>query len=139
MKIKPRAWALLAATALALAGLTATVPGGRVDLLVFGTRAEAVNSYNANTLALVSSRRAQGADDGIAGTAAGLLVLAQPCNAFPCSSATVGRLNVATGGTAGALRTPGAYQLLNAPAPAVIEASGVSGTHAHLFLMRISS
>jgi len=112
---------------------------GRVDLLVFGTRAEAVKSYNASTLALVSSKRAQGADDGIAGTAAGLLVLAQPCSVIPCSSATVGRLNVATGGTTGALRTPGAYQLLNGPAQAVIEASGVSGTHAHLFLVRISS
>ncbi len=112
---------------------------GRVDLLVFGTTAEAVNSYNANTLALVSSKRVQGADDGIAGTAAGLLVLAQPCNAFPCSSTTVGRLNVATGGTTGALRTPGAYQLLNGPAQAVIEASGVNGTHAELSLVRVSS
>jgi hypothetical protein len=106
--------------------------GGRVDLLVFGISAEAVYSYNANTLAPVSTKRTREADDGIAGAAVGLLVLAQPCDGFPCSSATVGRLNVATGGTTGALSTPGAYQLLNGPAQAVIEASGVSGTHAHV-------
>jgi hypothetical protein len=112
---------------------------GRVDLLDFGTSAEDVLSYNATTLALVSSKRVPGKDDSIAGTALGLLVLAQPCSAFPCKSATVGRLNVATGATSGALATPGAYQQLNGPAQAVIEASGLSGTHANLFLVRISS
>jgi hypothetical protein len=50
---------------------------------------------------------------------------------------TVGRLSVATGGTSGALRTAGAYQLLNGPA--VVEAAGVLGAHANLFLVRISS
>ena len=44
---------------------------------------------------------------------------------------------MATGGTSGALSAPGAYQLLNGPA--VIEASHVHGTHADLFLVRISS
>jgi hypothetical protein len=112
--------------------------GGRVDLLAFGDSA-AVDSYNANTLALVSSKRIPERDDSIEGTALGLLVLAQPCNAFPCKSATVGRLNVATGATTGALATPGAYQQLNGPAQAVIEAGSVSGTHASLFLVRISS
>ena len=58
-------------------------------------------------------------------------------HAFPCSSATVGKLNTATGGTSAALPTPGAYQLLNGPA--VIEASDAHGTHADLFLVRISS
>jgi hypothetical protein len=112
---------------------------GRVDLLDFGTSAEDVLSYNATTLALVSSKRVPETDDSIAGTALGLLVLAQPCSSFPCKSATVGRLNVATGATSGALATPGAYQQLNGPAQAVIEATNVHGTHANLFLVRISS
>jgi hypothetical protein len=111
---------------------------GRVDLLAFGDSA-AVDSYNATNLALVSSKRIPERDDSIEGTALGLLVLAQPCNAFPCKSATVGRLNVATGATSGALATPGAYQQLNGPAQAVVEAGSVSGTHASLFLVRISS
>jgi hypothetical protein len=112
---------------------------GRVDLLVFGDSGASVDSYNANTLALVSSKRIPEKDDSIEGTALGLLVLAQPCSTIPCKSATVGRLTVATGATSGALATPGAYQQLNGPAQAVIEASGVSGTHASLFLVRISS
>jgi hypothetical protein len=111
--------------------------GGRVDLLEFGTSAADVLSYNASTLALVSSKRVPETDDSIVGTGLGLLVLAQPCRGFPCSSATVGRLNPATGGTSGALSTPGAYQLLNGPA--IIEASAVHGTRADLTLVRISS
>jgi hypothetical protein len=111
--------------------------GGRVDLLAFGSSAADVLSYNASTLALVSSKRVPEKDRSIAGTGLGLLVLALPCSGFPCSSATVGRLEVATGGTSGALSVPGAYQLLNGPA--VIEASDVHGTHADLFLVRISS
>jgi hypothetical protein len=102
--------------------------GGRVDLLAFGSSAADVLSYNASTLALVSSKRVPETDGSIAGTGLGLLVLAR---------STVGRLNVATGGTSGTLRTPGAYQLLNGPA--VVEATGVHGTHANLFLVRISS
>jgi hypothetical protein len=111
--------------------------GGRVDLLAFGSSSADVLSYNAGTLALVSSRRVPERDASIVGTGLGLLVLAQPCHAFPCSSATVGRLNTGTGGTSAALSTPGAYQLLNGPA--VIEASDVRGTRADLFLVRISS
>jgi hypothetical protein len=111
--------------------------GGRVDLLTFGSSAADVLSYNASTLALVSSKRVPEKDRSIVGTGLGLLVLAQPCSGFPCSSATVGRLQVATGGTSGALPAPGAYQLLNGPA--VIEASDVHGTRADLFLVRISS
>jgi hypothetical protein len=111
--------------------------GGRVDLLAFGSSAADVLSYNASTLALVSSKRVPEKDRSIVGTGLGLLVLAQPCSGFPCSSATVGRLEVATGGTSGSLSVPGAYQLLNGPA--VIEASDVRGTRADLFLVRISS
>jgi hypothetical protein len=110
---------------------------GRVDLLEFGSSAADVLSYNAGTLALVSSKRVPQKDDSIAGTGLGLLVLARPCSGFPCSSATVGRLNTATGGTSGALSVPGAYQLLNGPA--VIEATNVRGSRAYLFLVRISS
>ena len=105
--------------------------GGRVDLLAFGSNAADVLSYNASTLALVSSERVPETDDSIVGTGLGLLVLAQR------SPATVGVLNVATGGTSRALPTPGAYQLLNGPA--VIEATGVHGTRANLFLVRVSS
>ena len=104
--------------------------GGRVDLLAFGTNAVDVLSYNASTLALVSSKRVPETDDSIVGTGLGLLVLARR------STATVGVLNVATGGTSRALLTPGAYQLLNGPA--VIEATGLHGTRADLFLVRIS-
>ena len=111
--------------------------GGRVDLLAFGSSAADVLSYNASTLALVSSRRVPQKDGSIVGTGLGLLVLAQPCSGFPCSAATVGLLNPGTGGTSAALSVPGAYQLLNGPA--VIEASDVHGTHANLFLVRISS
>jgi hypothetical protein len=116
-----------------------TLANGRVDLLNFGVSAEDVLSYNASTLALVSSKRVPESDGSIAGTGLGLLVLATPCSRFPCGSASVGRLNVATGGTSGALRTPGAYQLLNGPAAAVIEATDVHGSHANMFLVRLSS
>lgn len=116
-----------------------TLANGRVDLLNFGPSAEDVLSYNANTLALVSSKRVPESDGSIAGTGLGLLVLAQPCSDFPCGSATVGRLNVATGGTSGTLHTPGAFQLLNGPGAAVIEAANVHGTHANMFLVRLSS
>jgi hypothetical protein len=111
--------------------------GGRVDLLEFGSSAADVLSYNASTLALVSSKRVPETDDSIVGTGLGLLVLAEGCRGFPCSSATVGRLNPATGATSGGVSTPGAYQLLNGPA--VIEASAVHGTQADLTLVRISS
>jgi hypothetical protein len=110
---------------------------GRVDLLVFGRSATDVLSYNASTLALVSSKRVPGKDSSIAGTGLGLLVLAEPCTRFPCAAATVGRLDPATGGTSGALATPGAFQLLNGPA--VIEASDVRGSRANLFLVRLSA
>ena len=110
------------------------------DLMTFITAGGPIlDSYNANTLALISSKRIPEKDDSIEGTALGLLVLAQPCSSFPCPSATVGRLNVATGATSGALATPGAYQQLNGPAQAVIEATNMHGTHANLFLVRIGS
>jgi hypothetical protein len=112
---------------------------GRVDELVPGSSSANVLSYNASTLALVSSKKVPEKDTGIAGTGLGLLVLAQGCGGFPCSSATVGKLNVSTGGTSGALRTPGAYQLLAGPSAAVIEVSDVHGTRADMFLVRISS
>jgi len=105
--------------------------GGRADLLAFGSSSADVLSYNASTLALVSSKRVPEKDAAIEGTGLGLLVLAQG------SPATVGVLNVATGGTSRSLAAPGAYQLLNRPA--VIEATGVHGTRANLFLVRISS
>ena len=111
--------------------------GGRVDLLSFGASTADVLSYNASTLALVSAKRVPETDGSISGTGLGLLVLNQPCRAFPCSAATVGRLNPATGATTGALSVPGGYQLLDGPA--VIEASSVHGTRANLFLVRLSS
>jgi hypothetical protein len=111
----------------------------RVDELASGSSSENVFSYNASTLALVSSKKVPEKDAGIAGTGLGLLVLAQGCGGFPCSSATAGKLNVSTGGTSGALPTPGAHQLLTGPSAAVIEASDVHGTHADMFLVRISS
>ena len=105
--------------------------GGRVDLLAFGSSSGDVLSYNASTLALVSSKRVPEKDAAIVGTGLGLLVLAQG------SSATVGCSTSPPAARRRALPTPGAYQLLNGPA--VIEATGVHGTQANLFLVRISS
>jgi hypothetical protein len=113
--------------------------GGRVDALSFGATSEDVISYNASTLKQISAKKVPSSDVVVAGTGLGLLVLADGCNAFPCSSATVGVLNTGTGGTSRALRTPGAFQFLTGPVAAVIEASDVHGTHANLFLVRISS
>jgi len=112
--------------------------GGRLDELAFGDT-QTIVSYNATTLARVSSKRVAANDDSIVGTGLGLLVLDLPCSGFPCNSASVARLNSATGGAPGALRTPGAYQLLNGPAAAVVEATDVHGSHANMFLVRISS
>jgi hypothetical protein len=112
---------------------------GRADELVSGSSSENVFSYNARTLALVSAKKVPEKDAAIADTGLGLLVLAQGCDGFPCASATVGRLNVATGGTWEALRAPGAYQLLAGPSAAVIEVSHLHGSHANLYLVRISS
>ena len=112
---------------------------GRVNELASGSTSEHLYSYNASTLAFVSAKKVPEKDAAIAGTGLGLLVLAQGCNGFPCSAATVGQLNVSTGGTWGALPTPGGYQLLTGPSAAVIEVSDVHGTHADMFLVRISA
>jgi hypothetical protein len=112
---------------------------GRVDELASGSTSEHLYSYNASTLAFVSAKKVPEKDAAIAGTGLGLLVLAQGCNGFPCSAATVGKLSVSTGGTSGALPTPGGYQLLTGPSAAVVEVSDVHGTHADMFLVRISS
>lgn len=113
---------------------------GRVDELAFDSNSTNIVSYSASTLALVSSKKVPQEDAAIAGTRLGLLVLAQGCSSgFSCATATVGKLSVSTGGTSDALVTPYAYQLLTGPSAAVIEARDVHGTHANLFLDRISS
>jgi hypothetical protein len=118
---------------------TLALAGGRVDELASGSDSANILSYNASTLALVSSKKVPEKDAGIADTGLGLLVLAQGCNGFPCAGATVGKLSVSTGGTSGALPTPGAIQLVTGPSAAVVEVSHVHGSHADEFLVRISS
>jgi hypothetical protein len=116
-----------------------TLAGGRLDVLTSGSNSQVLISYNTSTLKQLSSKKVPYQDTAIEGTGLGLLVLVEGCNGFPCSTATVARLNVATGGRSGALRTPGAYQFLNGPLAAVVEVSNVHGTHATLTLVRLSA
>jgi hypothetical protein len=97
--------------------------GGRVDLLVVGTH-DYVKSYSATSLSLISSKKVASSDVNIAGTGAGLLVLALPCVSASCVHAIVSKLNVSTGKTSGTLHVPGAALLLPGPGAAVIEVSG---------------
>lgn len=116
--------------------LPLTVTGGRIDVLTFLPRS-GVNSYSGKTLALISSKRVSANDTSIAATGVGLVVLGQVCNASKCAKPTVSKLNVATGGTSGAVTVPGGFELLAGPAAVVIEISHVlRGT---MTLQRISS
>jgi hypothetical protein len=105
--------------------------GGRVNLLSFGTHVY-ISSYRAATLALAFSKRVSASDRSIAGTVLGLLVLAQPCSGISCSSASISKLNAATGSTTGALGVPHAQLLLAGPSAGVIEVS-----HGTLYLVRV--
>ena len=103
---------------------------GRVDLLTLSGRPD-VNSYGASALTLLSSKRVPVSDTSIASTGVGLVVLGQ------ASTATVSRLNVATGVASGAVRVPDAFELLSGPSAAVIEVS--HGLHGTMTLERITS
>ena len=98
--------------------------GGRVDLLVphysNGPVDTYLDSYNATSLAHVFSRRVSEDDRDIAGTGAGLLVLAAPCQGSVCSSATVSQLSTATGATISTLTVPDAVTLVAGSSAVVI-------------------
>ncbi|HVB42296.1 MAG TPA: hypothetical protein VNF47_06245 [Streptosporangiaceae bacterium] len=118
----------LAATAV---GTPLALAAGRVDLLTFGQHVR-INSYRTTTLALVSSKPVLASDRSLAGTRLGLLVLAEPCPAVSCASATLSKLSVSTGAASGTSHVPGAYLLLSGPAAAVIEVS-----HGTMYLVRV--
>jgi hypothetical protein len=101
-------------------GTPLALSGGRVDLLIFGSHLM-INTYSATTLALLSSKKVSINDDTIAGTNAGLLVLAQVCHGRKCSTPTVSKLNASTGAASGAVKLPGAAILLPGPSAGVIE------------------
>lgn len=103
--------------------LPLAVIGGRIDVLTF-VRHSGVNSYSAKTLALVSSKRVAAQDTSIAATGVGLVVLGQVCH-VKCSKPSVSKLNVATGGTSGAVTVPDAFELVAGPSAVVIEISHV--------------
>lgn len=117
--------------------LPLAVIGGRIDLLTFAAH-PGVNSYNAKTLALVSSKRVTATDTSIAATGIGLVVLGQVChNGLKCGKPTVSKLNAATGHSSGAVTVPDAFELVAGPSAVVIEIShGLRGT---MTLQRISS
>ncbi len=116
--------------------LPLALAGGRVDLLTFLGH-QGVNSYSGTTLALLSAKRVSASDTSIAGTGVGLVVLGQICSGSKCSRPTVSKLNPATGRTAGAVRVPGAFELVAGPSAVVIEVShGLRGT---MTLLRITS
>jgi hypothetical protein len=97
--------------------------GGRVELLVphYGSQVSYyIDSYSATSLAHVFSRRASSADVDLAGTGAGLLMLAASCSSRVCSSATVSQLAVASGAAISTLTVPYALDLLAGPSAAVI-------------------
>jgi hypothetical protein len=97
--------------------------GGRVELLVphYGSEASFyIDSYGATSLARVFSRHASSADVDLAGTGAGLLMLAASCKTGACSSATVSQLSTATGATTSTVSMPYAVDLVAGPSAAVI-------------------
>jgi hypothetical protein len=98
--------------------------GGRVELLVLHDSSGKVNlyldSYDATSLAHVFSRPVPGDDLDIAGTGAGLLVLAASCKSLSCSSATVSQLSTATGAAASTLTVPYGLDLVAGPSAVVI-------------------
>jgi hypothetical protein len=94
---------------------------GKVDLLAVGSNGHPdVNSFSASTLKQVGSREVAGTDRNIAGTTAGLVVLAEPCAGLACAGATVSVLNPATGSATGTVTVPDAAELLPGPVPEVI-------------------
>ncbi len=97
--------------------------GGRVELLVpnYGSQVSYyVDGYSATSLARVFSRHVSGADVDLAGTGAGLLVLAASCSSRVCSSATVSQLSTTTGATISTVAVPYALDLLAGPSAAAI-------------------
>jgi hypothetical protein len=96
--------------------------GGRVELLVphYGSQPSYyIDSYSATSLARVFSRHIPSADVNLAGTGAGLLVLADSCKAI-CSSTTVSQLSTGNGATITTVSVPYALDLVAGPSAAVI-------------------
>jgi hypothetical protein len=114
-------------------GTPTALAGGRLDLLsIHGNGRTYLDSFSASTLAALGSKQVSGNDHDIAGTAAGLLVLNQPCATLICKNATVSVLNPRTGKVSGTVKVPRAFELLPGPAPAAITLVGTK-----LYLARI--
>jgi len=98
--------------------------GGRVELLVphytSGQTSYYIDSYAATSLVRVFSRHVSSADVDLAGTGAGLLVLAASCQTRVCSSATVSELSTATGAAISTVSVPYAVDLVAGPSAAVV-------------------
>lgn len=98
--------------------------GGRVELLVphytSGQTGYYIDSYDATSLARVFSRHVSSTDVDLAGTGAGLLMLAAPCQTRVCSSATVSQLSTATGAAISTASVPYAVDLVAGPSAAVV-------------------
>jgi hypothetical protein len=110
-----------------------TISGGRVVVLsVHSDGHTYADSYRRRDLRRTSSRRVSATDRAIAGTTAGLLVLRQPCAQLTCASATLGKLDPATGSVTGAVGVRHAFLLPPGPAGAVVTVTG-----GHMFLIRI--
>jgi hypothetical protein len=98
--------------------------GGRVDLLVphytSSQTSYYIDSYNATSLARAFSRHVSSADVDLAGTGAGLLVLAASCQTGVCSSAAVSQLSTATGAATFTVSVPYAVDLVAGSSAAAI-------------------
>lgn len=118
-------------------GAPLALSGGRVDLLVSSNHLT-INTYDATTLALKSSKKVSDNDTNIAGTSSGLVVMTLVCHGKNCSTPTVSvsNLNASNGAASGAVKLPGAVILLQGPSAGVIGASnGIKGS---MSLQRLS-
>jgi hypothetical protein len=118
----------------AAVGLPLALSGGRVDLMLFGTHAT-INTYNATTLAQLSSRKISNNAENIAGDSLGLVVEVQVCGK-KCSPPTFSKLNAGTGAVSGTIKLPGAAILLPGPSAGVIEVN--HGFKGSMTLQRLS-
>ncbi len=118
-----------------LVGVPLALSGGRVDLLVFGSHVM-INTYNATTLALLSSKKVPSTDENIAGVSLGLIVEGLVCHGRTCAAPTVSKLNASTGTASGTIKLPGTAILLPGPSAGVIEVNhGIKGA---MTLQRLS-
>ncbi len=105
---------------------TLALAGGRVELLVVheSNGNFYLDSYDAASLAHAFSRRVSDDDVDIAGTGAGLLLLASSCKHVACAATTVSQLSTATGARISTLTLPYGVTLVAGPSAAAITLRG---------------